>query len=93
MTTPNTPFFDKKTLDETISRIRDLNEKLIGVAKNAGQISLDAYANTLQSLVEFEEQAASRSQLDWVSALANAHAKFVQDISGSYLKAAREVLN
>jgi hypothetical protein len=35
---------------------------------------------------------ASRSELDWVNALANTHAKFVQDLTGFYTKAARDAL-
>jgi hypothetical protein len=35
---------------------------------------------------------ASRSELDWVSALTNTHAKFVQDLTGFYTKAARDAL-
>jgi hypothetical protein len=35
---------------------------------------------------------ASRRQLDCVTALANTHAKFIQDLTGFYIKVARQVL-
>ena len=35
---------------------------------------------------------AGASQLDWVSALASTYAAFVQDVSGAYTKAARDLL-
>ena len=35
---------------------------------------------------------AGASQLDWVSNIATAHAKFVQDVSAAYVSAAREML-
>jgi hypothetical protein len=79
-------------LDDTVGRIRELNEKLVQFAKQQGQVSLDAYEKALQSLVDFEKAAASTSQFDWLSGLANTHAKFVQDITGSYLKLASEAL-
>jgi hypothetical protein len=94
-TTPPTSSadFDLPSVEETIRRIRDLNEQLIESSKNAGTVTLDAYEKALQSLVDFEEKVASASQLDWVSALATTHAKFITDVSTSYTKAARELLN
>jgi hypothetical protein len=89
--TPTSPM-DLPTIEETTQRIRDLNERLIESTKSAGLVTLDAYENALKSMVEFEEKVASASQLDWVSALATTHAKFIGDISASYTKAARELL-
>lgn len=80
------------TFEDTAHRIRELNEKLISMAKESGQASLDTYENALQSLLDFETAVAGQSQLDWVTALANTHAKFVQDITGTYLELAREAL-
>jgi hypothetical protein len=78
--------------EETVQRIRELNERFITSAKAAGNQSLDAYEKSLQNLVEFQEKAAGASQLDWVSTIAAAHAKFVQDVSAAYVTAAREML-
>jgi len=86
------PSFDLSAAEEATTRIRELNERLIESSKSAGMVALDAYEKALNSLVEFEEKVASASQLDWVSALASTHAKFIQDVSASYTKAAREVL-
>jgi hypothetical protein len=81
-----------KAADEAIQRIRELNERFIESAKAAGNSSLDAYEKSLQSLVEFQERAAGATQLDWVTSIAAAHAKFVQDVSAAYVSAAREML-
>ena len=78
--------------EEAIKRIRDLTERFIESAKAAGQQNLDAYEQSLRTLVEFEERAAGASQLDWVSNIAAAHAKFVQDVSAAYVSAARDML-
>ena len=91
MATKNTAA-DTSAVEDTANRIRELNEKLIQLAKESGQSSLDTYEKALQSLVDFEKSVASRSQLDWVTGLANTHAKFVQDLTGFYIKAAREAL-
>ena len=90
--TASIPTFDLPSIEETTQRIRDLNERLIESSKSAGLVTLDAYEKALQSLVDFEEKVASASQLDWVSALATTHAKFITDVSASYTKAARDLL-
>jgi hypothetical protein len=80
------------TAEEAVQRIRELTERFIESAKKAGNVSLDAYEKSLQNRVEFQERAANASQLDWVSSIAAAHAKFVQDVSSAYVSAAREML-
>ena len=84
--------FDLPSIEEATERIRALNERLIESSKSAGLVTLDAYEKALQSLVDFEAKVASATQLDWVSALATTHAKFIADVSASYTKAARELL-
>jgi hypothetical protein len=78
--------------EDAVQRIRDLNERFLDSAKQAGKVTLDAYEKSLQTLVDFEEKAANATQLDWVSTIAAAHAKFVQDVSAAYVNAAREML-
>jgi len=78
--------------EEAIQRIRELTERFIEAARSAGNQSLDAYEQSLRSLVEFEERTAGASQLDWVSSIAAAHAKFVSDVSAAYVSAARNML-
>jgi predicted RNA-binding Zn ribbon-like protein len=78
--------------DEAAKQIRELTERFIESAKAAGNQSLDAYEQSLRTLVEFQEQAAGASQLDWVSNIAAAHAKFVSDVSAAYVSAARTML-
>jgi len=78
--------------EEAVQRIRELTERFIEAARAAGNQSLDAYEQSLRSLVEFEERTAGASQLDWVSSIAAAHAKFVQDVSAAYVSAARNML-
>jgi hypothetical protein len=78
--------------EDAVQRIRELTERFIESAKAAGNVSLDAYEKSLQSLVDFQERAAGATQLDWVSSIAAAHAKFVQDVSAAYVSAAREML-
>lgn len=93
--TSSTPSFatDFASVKDAAQRIRDLNERLIDSSKSAGVVALDAYEKAMQSLTDFESKVASASQLEWVSALATSHAKFVTDMSAPYTKAARDLLN
>ena len=84
--------FDLPTVEDTTQRIRDLNERLIESSKSAGVVALDAYEQALQSLADFEQKVAKASQLDWVTALAATHAKFISDLSTSYTAAVRDQL-
>jgi len=84
--------FDTATVDETVKRIKDMNERMIESSKSAGRFALDAYEKALQSMLDFQEKVAGSSQLDWVSALANTHAQFIKDVSAAYIKASRETL-
>jgi hypothetical protein len=106
ITSSPAPMFDLPTLavyagteetsDQAVARattrIPDLNGLMIKSSKSAGLVTLDAYENALQSLLEFEEKVASATQLEWVSTLATKHAKFITDISANYTKAARDLL-
>ena len=79
--------------EEAAARIRDLNNRIIERLKAAGSTALEAYEKALEELIGLEEKVAHASQLEWVSAIAQMHAKVVRDISGAYTKATRELLS
>jgi poly-gamma-glutamate capsule biosynthesis protein CapA/YwtB (metallophosphatase superfamily) len=82
-----------QNVEATVARIRELNERAIEAARSAGEASLDAYEKALQSFVSVEERLANATQLDWVKAIVGAQSEFVQNISGVYVNAARDMLN
>jgi predicted RNA-binding Zn ribbon-like protein len=90
MTSPTTD--PSAAVEQSAQHIRELTEQFIDAAKKGGNASLDAYEKALQNLVDFQQQIAGASQLDWVSSIAQAHAKFVQDVSAAYVAAARDML-
>jgi hypothetical protein len=81
------------SVEETIERIRALNEKILESGKTMGGAWLDTYEKALHNVLDFETQVANASELDWVSAVAKAQAEFVTDITSAYTKAARELLS
>jgi hypothetical protein len=80
------------TSEQTVGRIRRVNQTRIKLVKKSGHAYLDSYEKALQRVLDFERDAASRSRLHWVSTLANNHAKFVQNVTSPYVKIARAAL-
>jgi hypothetical protein len=80
------------TAEEAAQRIRAMTEQVIEQAKKSGNWMLDAYAEALQNLIDFEQKAAGATQIEWVSTIAQAHAKFMEDVSQAYVTAARDML-
>ena len=73
-------------------RIRGLNEKVLEAAKQTGTMSLDAYEQTVNSLLDFSQKAADSTKVDWFSALAKSQASVITEVTNAYTKAARELL-
>jgi hypothetical protein len=83
---------DLSSYGDAATRIRELNERLIASSKAAGNTTLDAYEKALEGLLVLEESVAGASQLEWVSAIAQTHAKVLRDVSTAYATAARTTL-
>jgi len=79
-------------VDETTERVRELNERIIESSKRAGGAYLDAYEKVLKSIADFEERVGTSSQVEWVTAMTQAHADFTREIAKIYASTARELL-
>lgn len=86
------PTFDTAAMEDAVTRVRELNERIIASSKAAGLTTLDAYEKALASMLEVETKVAGATQLDWMTTIAQAHADFVKDVSALYTKAARDLL-
>jgi len=81
-------------LDEAAAqRIRSLNQQVLARASAAGTGAVDGYEKALQDMADFETTIAGSSQLDWLQALAQSHAKFVTDLGSMYANAIRSGLS
>ena len=70
-----------KTPEQTLKHITDLNEQIVGAAKKAGGVSLDAYERTLESIAGYQEQAVKQSDVEWISTVIDAQAKFTRELT------------
>jgi hypothetical protein len=77
---------------DAAERYRAINEKLLETGKKTANAALDGYEKTIASYVDFREQLAEATQLDWVSTVVKAQNDFVTELNAAYLSAARDVL-
>jgi hypothetical protein len=84
---PDTP--TAQQADAAAARINRLTEQMVTAARNAGGGLADAHEKALRDMADFETRVADSSQLDWLQAVARAHATFVTDLAGMYANAIR----
>jgi hypothetical protein len=78
--------------DANAERMRELNDKVLTAAKQAGAVSLDTYEQTVNTMLDFGQKAADSTKVDWVSALAKSQASIISEFTNTYTKAARDLL-
>jgi hypothetical protein len=90
MTEP-TQAFDaaNQATERATQQIREFGEQAAATSRNFGNMALDTYERAVASYVEFEQKAAEAAPIDWVKAAIDAHASFVKDVNGAYVKAVR----
>jgi hypothetical protein len=73
-------------------RLRKLNERIIAAGKDAGETTLSNYEKALKAIASGVERGPGSSDVEWISNLANAQAKFIRDVTNAWTSAARGVL-
>jgi len=73
-------------------RLRKLNERIIETGRDAGETTLTSYEKALKAIAGAIEKGPGSSDVEWVSNLATAQAKFIRDLTTSWTSAARKVL-
>jgi len=82
----------RNAVEETTERIRDLNERILDAGKTAGGAYLDAYEKALQSIADYQEQAAKQTDVEWISTIVDAQAKFTRELTKLYIATGRELV-
>jgi hypothetical protein len=77
---------------EAADRYRVINERLVETGKKTANAALDGYEKTVASYVDFRQQLAEASQLDWVSTVVKAQNDFLTEVNAAYVSAARDAL-
>jgi hypothetical protein len=79
-------------VDAVAQRLRKLNERIISAGKDAGETTLSSYEKALKAIASAVERGPGSSDVEWISNLANAQAKFIRDVTTAWTSAARDVL-
>jgi hypothetical protein len=74
------------------NRLRKLNERIISAGKDAGETTLSSYEKALKAIAGAVERGPGKSEIDWISNLANTQAKFIREVTEAWTKAARGML-
>src|SRR3954453_4317087 len=77
--------------DETIERIRQLNEQILEAGKQWGQSFLDAYEQSMRTYADFTAKAGENTDVEWVSHIAKAQADFTREVTRQATEAARRM--
>jgi len=79
-------------VDAVAKRVRRLNDRIIDAGKEAGEATLTSYERALKAIAATIEKGPGSSDIEWVSNLATAQAKFIRDLTTSWAKTARRAL-
>jgi hypothetical protein len=77
---------------ETVDRIRELNERIVETARTAGTSYLDLYERTLNTIASYQESLASATPVDWLQRVIEAQAAFTRELGNLAAATAREAL-
>ena len=79
-------------MEAVAQRVRKLNERIIEAGRGAGEVTLTSYEKALKSIASTLERGPGSSDVEWISNLATAQAKFIRDVTAAWTKAARDML-
>jgi hypothetical protein len=74
--------------EAAVTRINQLTERMLTVARNVGGGLADAHEKALRSLTD--NPADLKQPVEWVQALAEVHAKFIEEATDALVKTAGE---
>lgn len=79
-------------LEAAANRLRKLNERIIDAGREAGETTLTSYERALKAIADTIEKGPGSSDIEWVSNLATAQAKFIRDLTSTWASRARKAL-
>ncbi len=85
------PSLQPAQIQAKADRFQVLGRQVIEANKAIGLISLNAFESGVQELIDMHKVAEAYEN-EWLSKMTQAHAALMTDLSGTYVKAAREIL-
>ena len=79
-------------VDAAAQRLRKLNERIIDAGREAGENTLTSYEKALKAIANTIEKGPGSSDVEWISDLATAQAKFLREMATTLTARARKAL-
>ncbi|MCW3013346.1 MAG: hypothetical protein JWO02_438 [Solirubrobacterales bacterium] len=76
----------------TPEQLSKLNKQMLEMHSAAARLWLDMYEQTLESIAGSQEEAASRTDVDWIATVAKARAAFMRELATRHVALGRELL-
>jgi len=92
MATTQTKTQAEKNINQATKTVRDLNEQVLDLGRNAGTGVLEAYEKNLQTYADYQDKVADQTKVDWIANVARAQANFTREITRVYTSTARDLL-
>jgi hypothetical protein len=85
---------DKATsqAEDTIERIRALNEQILEAGRQWGQSFLDAYEQSMRTFADYTAKTGENTDVEWISHIAKAQADFTREVAKQATEAARRMM-
>jgi hypothetical protein len=80
------------TPPSTPAGFAELNEQLLEAKREAARLVIDVYEKTLESLAAFHEEAADRTDVDWIATANRAQARLTRELAKRHGEMGRELL-
>ena len=82
----------RQQAEDTVERIRALNEQVLEAGRDLGEGFLDAYEQTMRTFADFQQRTAEGTDLQWLAQIAKAQADFTREVTKYSSDAARRLL-
>ncbi|HMJ34103.1 MAG TPA: hypothetical protein VK501_09305 [Baekduia sp.] len=69
-----------------------ISEQMLAAHREAARLCLDMYEKTLESIADYQEQAANQTDVEWIATVASAQATFVRELAKHSIPLGRELL-
>ena len=82
----------KNQTEATTERIRDLNERILEPASRPAAPTSTPTRRRSQSIADYQENVAKQTDVEWISTVVDAQARFTRELTKLYVNTGRELL-
>ena len=77
---------------DATAQVQELSDRLVETSKKAAAEYLNLTEKAAQTVVDFQRQVAAQTDVEWVSTIVDAQAKFTGDVTKVFVSTGRDLL-